>query len=308
MALQDPSTYSAGDLANPALDDATLRHIAQYRPDLRGYVLQHPACSPALAQMIHASGAPQAPQTPSSPAVPSVPHAPAGFNLNQASGVAAAPAFPNPSQQFAQAQQYGQAQQFAQPVAQAPQHPQAVAWAQWFQQTTGRQPGPADFQGAVAAGYLPHEVLMGRPAGAPLTPGIPARLGVLGKLLFLIPIGAVIAIIGTFLPIVSIDIFGERFAPTYWEGGADGPIILVCNLIAIVVAVLAFLMPAKWSYIVAGVVALVSQILPLVSAIAGMAHGAEYELPLGPAVFVVLLGAIVVVAGAITTLISSRKL
>lgn len=83
MSLQDPSRYSAADLANPALDDATLRHIAQYRPDLRGYVLQHPACSAQLAGLIHASAAPQNPQHPvhgsSNPQAPSVPLAPAGF-------------------------------------------------------------------------------------------------------------------------------------------------------------------------------------------------------------------------------------
>lgn len=141
MALQDPSTYTPSDLANPALDEATLRHIAQYRPDLRGYVLQHPACSPALAQMIHASGAPQQPHpaqqpphVPQARQVPQVPQAPAGFNLGQAAATASAQApsgypvpgkqqppqaaYGQPQQQFAQArpqfgaQQSGQPQQF----------------------------------------------------------------------------------------------------------------------------------------------------------------------------------------------------
>ncbi|MGF3054050.1 hypothetical protein ACQUSY_08835 [Microbacterium sp. YY-03] len=309
MALQDPSTYTAADLANPALDDATLRHIAQYRPDLRGYVLQHPACSPALAQMIHASAAPQ--QAPTAPVVPSVPQAPAGFNLGQAASTPGAQPFAGQAQQYGQQQpqqygqapQYGQAsQQFAQP--QAPQHPQAVAWAQWFQQNTGRQPGPADYQNAVAAGQLPHQVLMGMPAAVAHKPGFPAQLGALGRLLILIPIGAVIAIIGSFLPVISMG----SYSFNYWAEGADGPIILVCGLITIAVAVLAIVKPAKWSYIVAGVVAILSQILLFISTISGISTSVEYQIALGPAIYVVLLGAIVVTVGAVVALVSARKL
>lgn len=346
MALQDPTTYTAADLANPGLDDATLRHIAQYRPDLRGLVLQHPACSPMLAQMIHASGAPQ--QAPGR-SVPSVPQAPAGFNLGQAAATQQpqhyGQAQSQPSgqpQPYGQQQSYGQqpqgpaqqnsqppygaqpqygapapaygqqpqayAQGYAQPQPFAhPQHPQARAWAQWFHQQTGRVPAAADYQAAVAAGHIPRESLAGM-SGVAGKPGIPAHLGALGRLLFLVPIGALIAIIGTFLPVVDIEMFGERFTANYWVGGADGPIILVCSIVAIAVAVLAFVKPARWSYLLAGIVATLSQILLFVSAIAAIVQSADIEVPLGPAPFFVLAGAIVVVVGAVITMVTSRKL
>lgn len=318
MSLQDPSTYTPADIANPALDDATLRHIAQYRPDLRGFVLQHPSCSPALAQLIHASAAPQ--QAQAAPGVPAVPQAPAGFNLGQAAVSTPLEQFGGHPQQFGQhtpqtpqpaygQPSYGQpgyAQaQYAQ--GQPAQHPQAVAWAQWFQQTTGRQPAAADYRSAVAAGHLPHDALRGL-SGAALPAGLPAHLGALGKMLLLVPLGALIAIIGTFLPVVSISAFGESFSFNYWVADADGPIILVCSVLAVVAAAVAIVKPAKWSYILAGVIAIVSQLLLFVSAFAAFVNAADLDIPLGPAPFIVLLGAIIVTIGAIFTLVSARKL
>lgn len=145
------------------------------------------------------------------------------------------------------------------------------------------------------------------PAAKP-KPGFPAQLGALGKLLLLIPVGAIIALIGSFLPVVSISAFGETYSVTYWAEGADGPIILICSIVAIVAAAIALAQPAKWSYIVAGVAGILSQILLFVSAFTALSRSAELDVPLGPAPFLLLVGAIMVVVGAIVTIIGARKL
>lgn len=48
----NPSTVSAEDLQDPAIDAETLRRIAEARPDLRHVILQHPNCHAELTDYI----------------------------------------------------------------------------------------------------------------------------------------------------------------------------------------------------------------------------------------------------------------
>lgn len=48
----DPSTVTAEELRNPAIDAETLRKVAVARPDLRHVILQHPNCHAELTDYI----------------------------------------------------------------------------------------------------------------------------------------------------------------------------------------------------------------------------------------------------------------
>lgn len=52
MTTRDPSTYTAGEIAHPSVDAATLAQVASLRPDLWASILANPNCYPELAQWI----------------------------------------------------------------------------------------------------------------------------------------------------------------------------------------------------------------------------------------------------------------
>lgn len=64
MNDRNPATFTAQELGNPGIDQATLAHAAQTRPDLWQAVLANPSCPPDLANWIRQNQAsrPQAAQ------------------------------------------------------------------------------------------------------------------------------------------------------------------------------------------------------------------------------------------------------
>ena len=302
MTERDLSTYTERDLADPAIEPATLGHLATARPDLRPAILAHPNCYPALAEWLRAR-VPADQQASAGAAQGGAPgqhggEQPAAGQTGAAQPSPGAAPYGTPGSQAPYGQQPHAAQgQQASPSA-ATQTPEA--WGASFQQRVGREPSMSEYQAAVAAGEVaqtrttPSFAAGAQEAAAAASAGAkdffqnrlaPAAQGAarsfqqtvtdknatpMAKLIriagFALPAVALLAIVSLFLPAATVSGWGQEESISMFEGG-DGVVLLIFFILAIAGAVAWIVLGATWARITAACLGAVGGVVALIATI-----------------------------------------
>lgn len=276
MTERDLSTYAEQDLADPAIEPATLGHLATARPDLRPAILGHPNCYPALAEWLRARIAPeeQRPQTGAPAGGQTAPQgSPAGAQQPQAGATSA-------------------------PSARPASAPSPEAWAASFQQRVGREPSMSEYQAAVAAGEVaqtratPSFAAGAQEAASAASAGAkeffqnrvaPAAQNAarnfqetvndknatpLAKLIriagFVLPAVALLAIVGLFLPAISASGWGYEESVNMFQADGPGIFLLILDILAIAGAVVWIVLGTLWARMTAACVGALTGLVTLV--------------------------------------------